>query len=252
VKDDEYESRLEALQLALVRTQAAAIKSGERICVVLEGRDAAGKDGTIARVTQHLSTRATRIISLPKPSDRETSQWWFQRYADHLPAAGELVIFNRSWYNRGGVERVMGFSTPEQQEQFLRDAPVFEQMLVESGLKLVKYWLDISKDEQAKRLESRRKDPLKQLKVSDMDAVAQDKWDAYSSARDEMLTRTHTSFAPWICVHADHKRPARLALMAHLVRTVGPKPIASKIDVPDEKLLFPFELEAITDGRLEK
>jgi polyphosphate kinase len=252
VNEKHYETELTALQLALVRVQSTAMASGERICVVLEGRDAAGKDGVIKRLTEHLSTRATRVISLPKPSDRETGQWWFQRYVEHLPAAGELVIFNRSWYNRAGVERVMGFSSAEQQELFLRHAPVFEQMLVESGLKLVKYWLDISKDEQAKRLEARRDDPLKILKVSDMDAVAYAKWDAYSAARDEMLTRTHTPFAPWTCVRADHKRPARLALMAHLVRTVGPHRVAHEVEAPAEKLLFPFELEAISDGRLAR
>jgi len=162
------------------------------------------------------------------------------------------VIFNRSWYNRAGVERVMGFSSAEQQAQFLRDAPVFEQMLTESGLRLVKYWLDISKAEQAQRLEARRKDPLKQLKVSDMDAVAQTKWDGYSSARDEMLTRTHTAFAPWTCVQADHKRRARLALMAHLVRTVAPSKIAAGVEAPEKKVLFPFEVDAISDGRLAK
>jgi polyphosphate kinase 2 len=252
VNDKDYETELAALQLALVRVQAAAMASGERICVVLEGRDAAGKDGVIKRLTEHMSSRATRVISLPKPSDREAGQWWFQRYVDHLPSAGEIVIFNRSWYNRAGVERVMGFSTPEQQEIFLRHAPVFEQLLVESGLKLVKYWLDISKDEQAKRLEARRDDPLKSLKVSDMDAVAHAKWDAYSAARDEMLTRTHTAFAPWTCVRADHKRPARLALMAHLARTVGPHRVAHEVGAPSEKLLFPFELDAISDGRLAR
>ncbi len=252
MNDKDYESALAALQLALVYAQAAAMASGERICVVLEGRDAAGKDGVIKRLTEHLSARATRVISLPKPSDRETGQWWFQRYVDHLPAAGELVIFNRSWYNRAGVERVMGFASPEQQEQFLRHAPVFEQLLIESGLKLVKYWLDISKDEQAKRLEARRDDPLKSLKVSDMDAVAHAKWDAYSAARDEMLTRTHSAFAPWTCVRADHKRPARLALMAHLAHTVGPHRVAHEVEPPPEKLLFPFELDAISDGRLAR
>jgi polyphosphate kinase 2 len=252
MNDEAYQTALEALQLALVRTQAAAMRSGARTVVVLEGRDAAGKDGVIKRLAEHLSTRATRVISLPKPSDREAGQWWFQRYVAHLPAAGELVIFNRSWYNRAGVERVMGFSSAEQQEEFLRYAPVFEQMLVDSGLKLIKYWLDISKDEQAKRLEARREDPLKQLKVSDMDAAAHAKWDAYSAARDEMLTRTHTSLAPWTCVRADHKRTARLALMAHLARTTAPDRIAHEIDPPNPKLLFPFELEAISDGRLAR
>ena len=249
---EEYTSRLEALQLALVRTQQAARVSGDKIVVVLEGRDAAGKDGVLKRLTEHLSSRATQVVSLPRPSDREEGQWWFQRYVAHLPAPGEIVLFNRSWYNRAGVERVMGFSSAEAQELFLRHAPVFEQLLVESGVRLVKYWLDISKDEQAKRLAARHDDPLKALKVSDMDAVAHARWDAYSAARDEMLTRTHTAFAPWTCVQADHKRPARLALMAHLVRTVAPEKIAAEIEAPKAKLLFPFELDAIGDGRLAR
>jgi polyphosphate kinase 2 len=252
MKHDEYHAQLEALQLALVHTQQAAMASGDMIVVVMEGRDSAGKDGAIKRVTEHLSTRATRVVALPKPSSREEHQWWFQRYVAHLPAPGELVIFNRSWYNRGGVERVMGFSSPEDQELFLRHAPVFEQLLVESGIKLIKYWLDITKDEQAKRLEARRDEPLKALKVSDMDDVAHAKWNAYSAARDEMLTRTHTAYAPWTCVQADDKRPARLAVMAHLVRTVAPAKIAKTVEEPKKKLLFPFELDAITDGRLAR
>ncbi len=232
----------DALQLALVRTQAAMAASGERVAVVLEGRDAAGKDGVIRTITRHLSVRNTRVVALPKPSDRERSQWYFQRYAAHLPAAGELVLFNRSWYNRAGVEVVMGFSTPQEQARFLDDAPVFEQMLIESGIRLVKFWLDIDKDTQAERLESRRTDPLKALKVSDMDAVAQEKWDAYTAARDTMLARTHTPAAPWICVRADHKKRARRALLRHLLRTIAPAEIAQKVELPDPRLLFPIDL----------
>ncbi len=251
-KPDGYKHRLARLQLALVETQAAAIHSGERIAVVLEGRDGAGKDGAIKRLTEHLSTRNTRIVALPKPSDREAGQWWFQRYVRHLPAAGELVIFNRSWYNRAGVERVMQFSTEAQQAEFLRDAPDFERMLVESGLKLVKYWLDISKAEQARRLELRRDDPLRQLKVSGMDALAQDKWDAYTEARDTMLARTHTALAPWTCVHGDDKHATRLGLLAHLVQTVSPAGIADANAPPDRETVFPFEIGATQDGRLAR
>jgi polyphosphate kinase 2 len=245
-------SKLETLQLALVRTQAAAAVSGERIVVVLEGRDGAGKDGTIKRMTEHLSTRATRVVALPKPSDRERSQWYFQRYVAHLPAAGELVIFNRSWYNRGGVEVVMGFSTPAEQAEFLRDAPDFERMLVESGIKLVKIWLDIDKDEQERRLKARRTDPLKALKVSDMDAVAQSKWADYSDARDAMLSRTHTAIAPWYVVRADDKKHARLAVLRHLLRAVAPAEIAADVDAPDPAILFAFEQAALTDGRMAR
>ena len=246
----DYKDELIALQCALVRTQQALMASGARTILLLEGRDGAGKDGSIKRITEHLSPRNTRVVALPKPSDREQSQWYFQRYATHLPAAGELVIFNRSWYNRAGVETVMGFSTPSQQAEFLRDAPDFERMLVESGITLVKLWLDISKKEQAERLNARRTDPLKALKVSDLDAVAQKKWKEYSAARDTMLARTHNSIAPWHCVRANHKKPARLAIIRHLIQRVAPADIASATDLPDPKILFPFEPEAIADGRL--
>ena len=251
-KDDHYKKDLRRLQIDLVRMQAAAVKSGEKILVVLEGRDAAGKDGTIKRVTEYLSPRNTRVVALPKPTDRQTTEWYFQRYVPHLPAAGEFVVFNRSWYNRAGVEKVMGFSTPEQQEQFIRDAPVFERMLIDADIRLVKYWLDISKDEQAERLEARRKDPLKQLKVSDLDAVAQAKWKAYSKARDEMLTRTNTDRAPWICVRNDHKKAGRLNLILDLLHRVAPKDILKEVEAPDPAVAFPFEPAALEDGRLAK
>jgi polyphosphate kinase 2 len=251
-RDEEYKAALLRLQVALVRTQAAAMQSGEKILVLLEGRDAAGKDGTIKRIIEYLSPRNTRAVSLPKPSDRQGSEWYFQRYAAHLPAAGEFVIFNRSWYNRAGVEPVMGFCTPEQHEQFLKDAPEFERMLLEADIRLIKYWLDISKDEQEKRLEDRRKDPLKQLKVSALDAVAQKKWDAYTRARDEMLTRTHSETTPWICVRNDHKKAGRLNLIRHLLHEVAPSHVAKEIQPADPDVVFPFEKEALSDGRLEK
>ena len=244
-----YKHHLRDLQLALVRWQAKAIADGQKVVVVLEGRDGAGKDGSIKRVTEHLSSRATRVVALPKPSDRERSLWFFQRYVEHLPACGELVIFNRSWYNRAGVEPVMGFCTEKEHQDFLRDAPGFEQMLTEAGIVLLKYWLDISKDEQARRLDARRSDPLKALKVSDLDGLAQRKWKAYSAARNEMLTRTHTDVAPWWCVATDHKKDARINLMRHLVRHLSSD---SAADQPDHDVLFRFEPEALTDGRLAK
>jgi len=222
------------------------------VLIIFEGRDAAGKDGSIRALTEHMSVRATRLVALPKPSDRDRTLWYFQRYVRQLPAGGEAVIFNRSWYNRAGVERVMGFSTPEQQEVFLREVPTFEAMLAESGLRLVKLWLDVSKKEQAKRLEERRTDPLKVLKASPMDAAAQGKWDAYSEARDEMLKRTSTEGSPWICVRADHKKKAHLAILSHIVGALAPPEIARKVDAPDPDVLFPFELSALTDGRLER
>jgi polyphosphate kinase 2 len=252
MKDDDYEEALEAHQLGLVRWQQHCMKSGQKVLIVLEGRDAAGKDGSIHAITEHMSVRNTRVVALPKPSDRERSQWYFQRYAPFLPAAGETVFFNRSWYNRGGVEPVMGFCTPEEHEVFLRDVPRFESMLLESGLDLVKLWLDVSKKEQKARLDERATDPLKALKASPMDAEAQKRWSAYTDARDEMLTRTSTPHAPWTIVRADHKKRARLAIISHLVKTLAPKDVAREVDAPDPDVLFPFDMAALEDGRLER
>jgi polyphosphate kinase 2 len=250
--EQKYERDLRRLQIDLVKSQIWAIKEGKKALVIFEGRDAAGKDGTIQRVVEHLSPRNTRVVALPKPSDREVSEWYFQRYARYLPAAGEWVMFNRSWYNRAGVERVMGFCTPEQTEQFLIDAPVFERMLVEAGVTLVKVWLDVSRGEQKGRLKERRTDPLKKLKTGPMDVEAQRRFDAYTAARDDMLMRTHTPSAPWVCVRADHKKPARLAVIRHLLHAMGCPEIASKVRDADPKVLFPFESEALHDGRLAR
>jgi polyphosphate kinase 2 len=249
-KTDDELKELVNLQTGLVRYQTWAMEAGQRALIVMEGRDAAGKDGSIRRVVEHMAARNTRVVALPKPSDRQKTQWYFQRYAEHLPAAGEFVIFNRSWYNRGGVEPVMGFCTPEEHEQFLRDAPEFERMLTESGIHLIKLWLDISKDVQDKRLTERRKDPLKALKVSPLDAVAQEKWDAYSEARDETLRRTHTDFAPWTVIRADHKKRARPQIIRVILQQLAPAKIAAKAGKPDPDLVFTFEASAISDGRL--
>jgi polyphosphate kinase 2 len=249
--DDDYETELEKRQLALVRWQKHAIEAGEKVLIIFEGRDAAGKDGSIHALTEHMSVRATRVVALPKPTDRQRTEWYFQRYVRHLPAAGETVIFNRSWYNRAGVEPVMGFCTPKEHETFLRDVPTFEDMLIGSGLRLLKLWLDVSKKEQGKRLDERRTDPLKALKASPLDAAAQEKWDGYSKARDQMLKRTSTDHAPWTCVRADHKKRAHLAILSHIARTLAPKPVAREVDAPDPAVLFPFELSALNDGRLE-
>jgi polyphosphate kinase 2 len=250
--DHDDDPDLQARQLALVRWQQHAMAGEEKVLIIFEGRDAAGKDGAIRVLTEHLSVRATRVAALPKPSDRERSQWYFQRYARYLPACGETVIFNRSWYNRAGVERVMGFSTPGEQETFLRDVPTFEAMLAESGIRLVKLWLDVSREEQARRLEERRTDPLKVLKASPLDAVAQEKWDAYSAARDEMLSRTSTALSPWTCVRSDKKHKARLAILSHLAHTLAPMEIAATVPPPDPQVLFRFETAALTDGRLAR
>jgi polyphosphate kinase 2 len=251
-KADDYDEQLRTLQLALIRLQKHAMAKGHKLVVILEGRDAAGKDGTIARLVEHLSRRDTRVVALPKPSDRQRSQWYFQRYVEHLPACGEIVVFNRSWYNRGGVEPVMGFCTPEEHQQFLRDAPVFERMLIENGTRLVKLWLDIGADEQHKRLTERRTDPIKAFKTSPLDAAAQKKWDAYTAARDEMLLTTHTPDTPWLCVRADHKKPARLAIIRAVIEAAGQRSLSREVGRPDPELLFPFEPAALTDGRLAR
>ena len=251
-KSDAYEAELEQLQIAMVESQAWAIEQGRKILVIFEGRDAAGKGGAIKRVIEHLAPRQTRVVALPKPSDREASQWFFQRYAAHLPAAGEIVLFDRSWYNRAGVEVVMGFSTPEQQADFIRDVPAFEHMLTEGGVQIIKFWLDISKGEQAERLEARIDDPLKQFKVSSLDAEAQVRWDAYTEARDAMLSRSHSVHAPWTIIATDKKKQARLNVLRHLVRQIGAPQLSVKIKALDPKIGFTFEPAALMDGRLNR
>jgi polyphosphate kinase 2 len=251
-KTKDYNAELRELQIGLVRYQEWAIKTGAKALLIFEGRDGAGKDGTIARITAHLAPRNTRVVSLPKPSDRQRSQWYFQRYISHLPAASELVLFNRSWYNRAGVEPVMGFCTPEEHDEFLREAPSMERMLERAEIRLVKFWLDISRKEQARRLDARADDPLKHLKISDLDRFAQKKWKKYSEARNEMLRLTHTGFAPWVCVAADHKRALRLNVIRYLLHTLAPHEISAEFDRPDPAVLYQFEEEAIEDGRLAK
>ncbi|CAN1553562.1 COG2326 Uncharacterized conserved protein [Caulobacteraceae bacterium] len=250
--NDAYDAELRELQIAMIRTQQLAIKEGWKILVIFEGRDAAGKDGAIARVTAPLARRETRVVALPKPSDREQSRWYFQRYVAHLPAGGEYVLFNRSWYNRAGVEPVMGFCTAEQHEEFLREVPLFERMLVSSGVKLVKFWLDISPDEQAKRLKARRTDPLKVFKTSPLDDVAEAKWDDYTAARDEMLRRTDSDEGPWICVRADHKKPARLNILRWLLQASAPDKVLKGVSKPDPDVIFRFDPAALSDGRLHR
>lgn len=251
-EDDDEEHGLRKLQVELVKTQVWAMGEGKKVIVVFEGRDAAGKDGTIKRVVEHLSPRNTRVVALPKPSDRDRGEWYFQRYAGRLPSTGEWAVFNRSWYNRAGVERVMGFATPAEQEQFLVDVPSFERMLVESGAALIKIWLDVSREEQHRRLEERRTDPLKQLKTGPMDVEAERRFDAYTAARDEMLARSHTGFAPWVCVRSDDKKAARTNVLRHLLHALACPKLARKTPRPDPDVLFPFEEAATTDGRLAR
>ena len=231
--DDAYDAELIRLQTALVQSQAWAIEQGLRVVMVFEGRDTAGKDGAIKRLTEYMSPRQTRVFALPKPTEREATQWYFQRYVPHMPAAGETAVFNRSWYNRAGVEPVMGFCTPEQHTRFLADAPRFERMLTDDGIVLIKLWLDITKKEQAARLEARREDPLKRFKVSDLDAEAQARWDAYSAARDRMLAETHSAFAPWTVVATNKKKKARLNILRHVLRRLNAPGIETALPDPD-------------------
>jgi polyphosphate kinase len=251
MSEADFLKALEPLQAQLVTTQQRLMETGQKVLIIFEGRDAAGKDGTIKRMTEHMSARNTRVVALPKPSDREKTQWYFQRYVAHLPAAGEVVIFNRSWYNRGGVEPVMGFCTEEEHREFLDEVVPFEAMLDNAGIKVIKLWLDISKEEQAKRLQERATDPLALLKVSPLDAVAQEKWDDYTKARNQMLTATHNKITPWMCVRGNSKKPARLAIISHVLAELACPNLTEKPPKADSGLLFPFASKALTDGRLE-
>ncbi len=245
-----YRSSLRDLQIELVKLQRHFIGCGDRILVILEGRDAAGKDGAIKRITEHLSPRETRVVALGKPSDRDLGEWYFQRYVAHLPTAGEFVLFNRSWYNRAGVERVMGFCTRAQYEEFMETVLGFEQMLTRAGIKLLKYYLDISKKEQRKRLGKRQRDPLTQWKTSPVDAKALKHWEDYSRARDEMLRRTHSAFAPWRVVRAEDKRAARLNLIRDLLGRLHYGGKDKRLVVPDPRVVVEFDEACLRDGRL--
>ena len=215
-----YESELFRLQAELVKLQGWAGQTGARIVVVFEGRDAAGKGGTIKRITEYLNPRVARIAALPAPTERERGQWYFQRYIAHLPARGEIVLFDRSWYNRAGVEKVMGFCTPQEHSLFLRQTPIFEQMLIDDGILLRKYWFSVSDDEQLRRFQSRLEDPVRQWKLSPMDLESVYRWDDYSRARDEMMVHTDVPVSPWYVVESNDKRNARLNMMAHLLSTI--------------------------------
>jgi len=212
-----YFNELLRLQGELVKLQDWVATTRHRVVIVFEGRDAAGKGGVIKRITQRLNPRVCRVVALPAPNDRERTQWYFQRYVPHLPAAGEMVLFDRSWYNRAGVERVMGFCTDEEYEEFFRSVPEFERMLVRSGIQLIKYWFSITDDEQHFRFLSRIHDPLKQWKLSPMDLESRARWESYTVAKEAMLERTHIAEAPWWIVEADDKKAARLNCIHHLL-----------------------------------
>jgi polyphosphate kinase 2 len=245
-----YKKTLRLLQIELVKLQKTMIAADEKVLVIVEGRDAAGKDGTIKRVVQHLSPRETRVVALGKPSDRDNSAWYFQRYTQHLPTAAEFVLFNRSWYNRAGVERVMGFCTEAQYEEFMETVIEYEQMLVRSGIKLLKYYLDISQEEQKRRLEDRREDPLKQWKISPIDEVAARHWRDYSKARNAMFARTHHAAGPWMIVRADHKRAARLNLIRDMLFQLDYEGKDHRLVLPDPDVVFEYEKRCLKDGTI--
>lgn len=246
----EYQALKRDLQIELVSVQRHLIAAGHRLLIIFEGRDAAGKDGAIKRIVEHLSPRETRVVALGKPTDRERASWYFQRYVQQLPSGGEWVIFNRSWYNRAGVEPVMGFCTPEEAGSFLSQVVPFERMQVEGGTILLKYYLDVSREEQARRLDDRRSDPLKNWKISPVDAVAQEKFDAYSVARNRMLSVTDHEQGRWTIVRADNKYEARLNILRDIIRAVPhPGPLRTDQE-PDRSVLFRFSPECLEDGRL--
>jgi polyphosphate kinase 2 len=233
ISDSVYEAELFRLQTELVKLQEWVRQTGARIVILFEGRDAAGKGGAIKRITEYLSPRVAQIAALPAPSDRERGQWYYQRYIAHLPANGEIVLFDRSWYNRAGVEKVMGFCTPQEYVLFLRQTPIFEQMLIDDGILLRKYWFSVSDAEQLRRFKSRLNDPVRQWKLSTMDLESVYRWEDYSRAKDEMMVHTDTSVSPWYVVESDIKKHARLNMMAHLLSTID------YTEVPTPKVKLP-------------
>lgn len=247
---EDYKQTLHDLQVELVKLQKHIIRQGDRILVLFEGRDSAGKDGVIKRITQHLSPRDTQVVALGKPSDHDRTSWYFQRYVPHLPAASEMVLFNRSWYNRAGVERVMDFCTDTEYEVFMETVPAFEQMLLRSGIHLFKYYLDISKHEQEKRLDVRSKDPLKQWKMSPVDAVAQKHWDDYSVARNEMFARTHTPSTPWTVIRANDKRLARLNIIRDMLAHLEYQDKDHRLIRPSPDVVFNYTESYLENGMI--
>jgi len=234
----EYELELKKLQIELLKLQNYVKDKRLRIVMLFEGRDAAGKGGTIKRITEHMNPRGARVVALEKPSDRETTQWYFQRYSQYLPAEGEIVLFDRSWYNRAMVEPVMGFCTDEQNKRFLKYAPLFEQMLVKEGIKLFKFYFSVSKDMQKKRFDSRKDDPLKQYKLSPVDAQAQELWSHYTIRKFQMLTETNRTIAPWTIIRSDHKKSARIACIRYILQNLDYKgKIKNKELIPDPKIV---------------
>lgn len=250
ISKKDYKETLHSLQIELVKLQRHFIENKNKILIIFEGRDAAGKDGTIKRITEHLSPRETRVVALGKPSDRDRSSWYFQRYVPYLPSAQELVLFNRSWYNRAGVERVMGFCTEAEYQEFMGTVTEFEHMLLRSGMTFIKYYLDISKSEQKERLEERKQSPLTQWKISSLDNVALEKWDDYSVARNEMLAHTHNAVSPWTIVRADDKYLARLNVIKDMLRRLDYAEKDEQLLTPDPQIVFTYSVSCFKKGLL--
>lgn len=245
----EYEDQLEQLQIELVKMHNWLQDTGQRVVLLFEGRDAAGKGGAIRRFVEHLNPRAMRVVALPKPTSDELGQWYFQRYIRHLPNPGEIVFFDRSWYNRAVVEPVNGFCSPTEYEQFMRQVPEFEHMLLEDGLHLVKFWFSISKDIQQSRFKSRSENPLKQWKLSPIDQEAQEKWDEYTKYKEAMFARTHTCYSPWVIVKANNKRRARLESIRHVLSLFEypGKEAAGTSLIPDPDVIMRFHRASLSD-----
>jgi len=234
MKRQPYEKRKAALQVELLKVQRWVEETGQKIVILFEGRDAAGKGGTIKRFMEHLNPRAARVVALPKPTERERTQWFFQRYISNLPSGGEIVLFDRSWYNRAGVERVMGFCSPTEYLEFMRQCPDVERMMTRSGIRLFKYWFSVTRDEQVRRFKAREHDPLKQWKLSPIDKASLNKWDDYTEAKEAMFFYTDTADAPWVVVKSDDKKRARLNCMRHFLTTLPyPNKDRSVIHTPD-------------------
>lgn len=237
LKTKEYEKELRRLHVELVKLQQWVVAKGLKVCIVFEGRDGAGKGGTIKAITEHVSPRVFRVVALPAPTEKEKTQLYFQRYVPHLPAAGEIVIFDRSWYNRAGVERVMGFCTPEQVEKFLDGAPVMEKAMVDAGIILLKYWLEVTPKEQERRLRDRINDGRKIWKLSPMDIKSFNLWDEYTVARDAMFASTDTAWAPWFVARSEDKKRVRLNIISHLLSQIPYKELhVEKVDLPKRKI----------------
>lgn len=235
IADDVYEAELRRLQIEFVKLQEWVRATGARVVVIFEGRDAAGKGGAIKRITEGLNPRVVHVAALPAPTERERGQWYFQRYVAALPARGEITLFDRSWYNRAGVEKVMGFCTPDEHARFLAQAPVFERLLIDDGILLRKYWFSVSQGEQLRRFRKRRNDPLRQWKLSAMDLEAVNRWGDYSRARDEMMAHTDVAASPWYVVESEIKKHARLNMMAHLLSTIPYAEVAlPQVDLPEQ------------------